>query len=397
VRIGLDGRYLSDAYPGIGRYVFNLVRALAAAATPDDEIVLLHDPAGVRTRLQPADLRGPRVSLAPAPIRPRSLAEQVALPRLVRGLRLDLFHAPYPFTALASPCPRVVTVYDLTALHPRHGVAPSAKRALAALVFDRVVRSAAAVLTPSRATRDALQKRLRASGQPVVVTGAAAGPELRPAPGYAIESARRALGFPARYVLHLGTDKPHKNLDRLLQAWARLPRGRDASWTPPAALVLAGTQAAGAQDLRRRAQALGLVDVHVTGPVVEEHLAALLTGADVLVVPSLDEGYGLPVAEAMACGTPVACAFRGALPEVAGRAAAFFDPEDVAAIAWTLGRLLDDDAERQELRRRGLEQAREATWGAAATRAWAVYRAVARGTAVDAPAATASAHEGPVA
>src|SRR5262249_13609298 len=274
----------------------------------------------------------PRVTLVPAHISPRSVAEQVRLPGLVRDLRLDVFHAPYPFTALTCPAPRVVTVYDLIAIDRHHGLTSATKRALAALALGRVVRSAAAVLTPSRAAHDAVAGRFPDLAERVAVTGAALDPDLAPAPPAAIAAARAALSLPARYALYIGTHRPHKNLGRLLAAWAAVMRARPDG-AAPVGLVLAGPAGRDVEDLRGRARALGLPGVTSPGAVAEEHLAALLTGADVLVLPSLDEGYGLTVAEAMACGTPVACARRGALPEVAGTAALYFDPEDTADVA----------------------------------------------------------------
>jgi glycosyltransferase involved in cell wall biosynthesis len=382
VRIGVDGRYLSDAYPGIGRAVFHLVRGLAALAGSGDEIVVLHDPEARRTRLVPSALAGPHVSLVPARIAPRSLAEQAVLPDLVRDLALDVFHAPYPFTALACPVPRVVTVYDLIPLHRRHGLASPIKRGLAALALRRVARSAAAIVTPSRATRDAIAARFPDLAPRVALTGAALDPDLAPAPEGAIETARRALGLPARYALYLGTHRPHKNLGRLLEAWAEAMRLR-AETAEPVGLVLAGPAGRDADDLRDRARALHLSDVSLPGVAAEEHLAGVLTGADVLVLPSLDEGYGLTVAEGMACGTPVACARRGALPEVAGTAALYFDPEDTHDMARAIARLLDDEGERRERAREGLERARRTQGDTAARRTWAVYRAVARGAALE--------------
>jgi glycosyltransferase involved in cell wall biosynthesis len=382
VRIGVDGRYLSDAYPGIGRTLFHLVRGLAALAASGDEIVVLHDPEAPRTRLLPAALAGPRVSLVPARIAPRSLAEQALLTDLVRGLRLDVFHAPYPFTALSCPVPRVVTVYDLIAPDRRHGLASPLKRALAGLALGRVARSAAALVTPSRATRDAVAARFPDLAERVVVTGAALDPDLAPASRVAIDETRRVLRLPARYALYLGTHRAHKNLGRLLGAWAATMRTRGDT-AAPVGLVLAGPAGRDVDDLRGRARAVGLAGVTFPGAVAEEHLAPLVTGADVLVLPSLDEGYGLTAAEAMACGTPVACARRGALSEVAGTAALYFDPEDTADMARAIGRLLDDEGERRERAREGLERARRARGDTAARRTWAVYRAVARGGAID--------------
>lgn len=364
LRIGVDGRYLRDDHPGIGRHLFHVLRGLLAGAA-DDELIVLHDPRAARTRLDPLALTGARLRLVEAPWRPRSMAEQIELPRLLRRLRLDLFHAPYPFTALGCPCPRVVSVYDLIALDPRHGLRTPLRRALARLALRRVTRHAAAVVTLSQAVRTALVERFGLPAARVAVVGAAADPVMRPASPEAVAAARRALDLPPRYVLHLGTSKPHKNRARLLRAWSALRPGG-------VTLILAGDTPPGARGAALPAS------VRALGPVAEAYLPALYSAAELCVLPSLDEGFGLPVLEAMACGTAVACAARAALSEVAGDAAAYFDPEDERELGATLARLLADAHARRDLSQRGLARARSFTWEAVAARTWALYRSVAR-------------------
>lgn len=361
LRVGIDGRYLRDDHPGIARHLFHALRALAAGAAPDDTLFVLVDPRAPRTRLDPAALTGPGVRLIETSIAPRTLLEQLALPRLVARLGVDVFHAPYPFTALGCPVARVVTLYDLIALDARHGLRSPLTRALGGLALRRVARSAAAVLTLSHTVRAQLVARLGLPAARVSVCGAAVDPGFTPAPPEAVAATRRTLGLPGRFVLHVGGGKPHKNLARLRAAWRAL--GRD-----DVTLALAGGPDATRDE--PRVVALGRVD--------ESCLRALYSAAELLVVPSLDEGFGFPVLEAMACGTAVACARRGALGEVAGEAAAYFDPEDERAIASTVARLLDGDEERRALARRGLERARAFTWDDVAARTWAAYHAVAR-------------------
>lgn len=363
LRIGIDGRYLRDDHPGIGRHLFHALRALAADGEDADELFVLHDPRAPRARLDLDELGGRRLQRVAAAFAPRSLAEQSAVPRLARRLRLDVFHAPYPFSALACPVPRVVTVYDLIALDRRHGLRSPLARLAATLALRHVARRAAAVLTLSHGVRATLVERLGLAPERVIVIGAAADPAFHAASPEALATARRTLALPARYVLHVGTPKPHKNLARLRDAWQALR-------LDGVALVLAD----GSRPARLHTPASG---VHALGSVPEPLLPALYSAAELLVLPSLDEGFGLPVLEAMACGVPVACADIGALREVAGDAAAFFDPHDTQAIGHTLARLLRDPGERRALAQRGAARSRHFTWDAVAARTRAAYRAAA--------------------
>ena len=213
-------------------------------------------------------------------------------------------------------------------------------------------RGAAAIVADSEHSRRAIVARLGLPAERVTVIPVGLGREFSPATPTAAQRARYGLG--ARYVLYVGNFLPHKNLPRLLRAWAALPAPLRAACR----LVLAGGDRAGRAPLAALATSLGLeAGVRFAGLVADEDLPALYGGAVALVLPSLEEGFGLPALEAMACGTPVIASRRGALPEVvddAGR-----------ALAAALARLLGSDHERAALARRGL--ARAAAFTAART------------------------------
>jgi glycosyltransferase involved in cell wall biosynthesis len=187
---------------------------------------------------------------------------------------------------------------------------------------------------------------------------------FRPQEAAAIDSCAKRLSLPRPYVLCVGSLEPRKNLRRLLQAWQiAAPRHPDV-W-----LVLAGASGrvfrdAGLEKCPDR--------VHLTGYLDDGDLPALYAGAEVFLYPSVYEGFGLPVAEAMACGTPVVCSSLTALPEVAGEAAEFVDPFSIEAIADGLGNLLGDERRRDKLRLAGLAQARKFSWPEAAEATWRV-------------------------
>ncbi|MGH7787018.1 MAG: glycosyltransferase family 4 protein, partial [Candidatus Binatia bacterium] len=181
------------------------------------------------------------------------------------------------------------------------------------------------------------------------------------------------LGLAPGYIMHLGTREPRKNLPRLVRAYARL-----GAAAPP--LVLAGATGWGVDELPALLDGLGLrARVHLLGSVSTADLPALYSGAALFAYPSLYEGFGLPVLEAMACGTPVVSANVASLPEVAGDAALLVDPHDETALADAIGRVLREPALHADLRARGLARARTFTWQRCAAQTMAVYEEARRG------------------
>jgi alpha-1,3-rhamnosyl/mannosyltransferase len=263
------------------------------------------------------------------------------------------------------PCPAVVTVHDLIHLRfPEHRTA--LEIAYARRTVARALRSAARTLTVSEATRRELAERFGHAGARAVVVPNAVDERFRAEPPpAALAAAMERLGLAPGYLLFVGNPKPHKNLPALLAAYAELAARR--SDLPP--LLLAGGE-------RDDAPAGG---VRRIGVVAEGDLPALYRGARALVLPSLWEGFGLPALEAMASGTPVVAAARGALPELVGDAGLLFDPDDATALPAALARIVDDAALRAELARRGRERAAGYSWRETARATLAVYRDVLAG------------------
>jgi alpha-1,3-rhamnosyl/mannosyltransferase len=170
------------------------------------------------------------------------------------------------------------------------------------------------------------------------------------------------------FALYVGINKPHKNLVRLVQAWGKLGSGAQG-WE----LVLAGGEDPRYKQARHEAARLGL-PVHFPGSIAEEDLPALYNAAGIFVLPSTYEGFGLPVLEAMACGTPVLCSNTSSLPEIAGNAALYISPEDTDGIAKVLRCLIGDALLRAELSEKGRRQASRFSWERAARETLAVYR-----------------------
>ncbi|MCL6432122.1 MAG: glycosyltransferase family 4 protein [Anaerolineae bacterium] len=377
MRIGIDGRVLRDDYPGIGRCVYNLLLAMQPQLE-GDTLVVLYDPA-VKSRYDISVLASlPGVELVPCVVPPQAPSQLWKLGKLLAGLRLDVFHAPYyPAACRATGTPLVLTLFDLIPMvHPAS--MPSAPARLAYAVAVRLaVRNARRIIVCSQAARVDLQRLLGVSAERIAVIPAAAAPVFRPSTDAAVRQTRELYRVPQRYILHVGVNKPHKNLETLLEAYHRYYTQTPAE--SRASLVLAGEHDPRYVTPRRWAAQLGLArSVLALGNVPDEDLRDLYTGASCVAIPSLYEGFGLPVLEAMACGAPVLCSSSSALPEVAGDAAIQLDPRD--AMGWTrmIARLLEDQPLRESLRMQGLSRAAQFSWEAAARQTLEVYRAVAR-------------------
>lgn len=294
--------------------------------------------------------------------------EQLLLPRLAARQGVDLVHS------LASTAPargrfrRVVTVHDL--IYARFPQAHAGIRDLGMrLLVPLATRRSDRVIVDSQSTGEDLVELLGTPRERIDVVPLGLGSVRRgePASEQAVRE-RFSLGD-RRIVLSLSAKRPHKNLAALIDALALIPAERRPL------LVLPGYPTAHEAELRQRAAAAGLSeDVRFLGWVQSELIEGLWSIADVFVYPSLYEGFGLPVLEAMARGVPVACSNASSLPEVAGDAALLFDPNDVSAIATALHRLLGDPAEARRLRERGLARARLFSWERTAQATLEVYR-----------------------
>jgi glycosyltransferase involved in cell wall biosynthesis len=368
--IVLDARTAIDHFPGIGRYVVNLAHALVRVA-PNLDLSLLHDPSAAATRLTLPDL--PRVACAASPF---SLRQQWVVPGQLRRMQATLYHSPYYLMPYWAGVPAVLTCYDLIPLVYPQYYSPL-QRLIFWLAHSLALRVSSQVLTISHATRADLIHRFHVDSRRVVVTQLAPDPAFCPQPAEEAIALRARLGLPEQYVLYLGSNKPHKNLIRLIKAWQisnlQFP-------TSNLRLVIAGHWDSRYPEVRQYVEIAGLKDrIVFAGPVDEDDLPALYSGATLFVFPSLYEGFGLPVLEAMACGVPVVCSNISSLPEVAGDAALLVDPLDVNALAETMSQTLAGEDLQQEMRQKGMIQVAKFSWERAARETLAVYHQVIEG------------------
>jgi len=365
VRILVDGRYIADGFPGIGRATFNLLRALAGEIG-QDELHILVDPDRRSSRHDVGALASiPGCHLVECSV-PRFLpAEIVRLPGVVRRVAPDVFHAPFFLRPYGLPCPCVVNLDDLIPLHP----ASRGARVIDRIVFRIGARLAclasAAILVPSEATARAIREWEPRAAEKISVVPFAVDPWFAPRPAAEVKRVRHRLGLERPYVLHVGSAAPHKNTAGLLAVWARL-QGEIHRPELQHELVVTGNPVC-------RPGPAGSNAVRFLGPVDEADLPALYTGADLFVSSSLVEGFGFTVVEAMACGTAVLCGNGGSLPEVTGDAASRIDPENPVAFAGAISHLLSNPGVREELAAKGQRRVRQLCWQRAARTVLRVY------------------------
>jgi glycosyltransferase involved in cell wall biosynthesis len=338
--VAFDADVLGRQRTGDETYVLNVLRELGALAPSDLRLVAITR----RPDLVPEGVE--RVELA---VRSQELRMAWSLPRMLRRLSADLVHTQYA-VPLRCPCPAVVTVHDLS-FEREPGLMSWKDRVVFRLVVPRAVRRAARVLTVSERTKADLVERYGLGPERIVVTPNGVDPAFRPAPPSGADNASNSL-LQGAYVLSVGAIQRRKNQLAAL----------DASKAAGLQLVVVGPEkdAELAAELRRRGARL-------EGYVETQRLVDLYRGAACLVQSSRYEGFGLPVLEAMASGTPVVAVPDPALREVAGDAAIFVEE---AELAEGIRHALD---ERVRLVTAGLERARAFSWRAAAERTLAVY------------------------
>ena len=353
--VAVDLRALVPAPTGIGVYTRSLLLELAARGNLR-YVGLAHRPPREAGELAAAgiDLESQEAPLG-------VLWQQVRLPRRLARGDVDLFWSPLITLPLRCPVPAVATVHDLTAILLPETHTLKVKWSL--LPFLRPsFEVARRLVTISRATADDLAFHFPQCREKIRVVYPGIDPELRPGDPAAIAATRAELGAPEGYVLYVGTLEPRKNVGVLIDAWEGL-RAANPGMLP---LVLAGPYGWGSQRLARRIQTLAPQGVHFLGRVDRPRLVRLFQAARVFVYPSLYEGFGLPAAEALACGVPVVVSNSSSLPEVVGDAGVLVEPQDVGALATKIAAILDDPGREAELRARGPAQAARFRWDRAA-------------------------------
>ena len=301
----------------------------------------------------------------------RIVWEQTGWPLAAWRARLDLLHGMAFATPVLAPCPTVVTVYDLSFVHYPDRF-PAAQRLYLLAQTRRSCRHSRRVVAISAAGRQDIHDVLGIPLAQIDVVSPGVDAAFRPLPAAEIAAFRRAKQLPDRFVLHVGTLQPRKNLPTLIRAFAQM---RAAVHLKDVQLVLVGGKGWFYDEIFTQVEALGLREqVRFTGYVPDDELPLWYNAGTLLAFPSVYEGFGMPILQAMACGTPVVAAATSAIPEVTGPAALHFDPHDVAALSGNMARLLDDPSLVAIMRAQGLAQAQQFTWEQAGQQMVAVYQ-----------------------
>ena len=330
--IAVDGRKLDDF--GIGRYLEGLLGALARRSDPWVYVVLCRP-----QRAAWVEALSPRFRALPSRLPLYSFGELRGFSTILRGLGPDLVHAPHYVLPLGLPCPAVVTIHDpIHLLYPALLSRPG-RYFYARWMIGSAARRARRVITVSAAAAGDLKRCLRRSELKIEVIPNGGGEERAPSAALPPAAGRD-------FLLFVGNPLPHKNLRGLLKAYARY-RARTAA---PLELVLVGGARSEAEGVRS------------LGRIGDAELTALYRAASAVVVPSLYEGFGLVLLEALSAGVPALASDLPALRELAGDAALLVDPTDEAALAAGLERIASDQLLRARLRREGPLRARQFTW-----------------------------------
>jgi glycosyltransferase involved in cell wall biosynthesis len=376
MRVMIDFTQIPADRTGVGVYAENLVRELSPLFGGRDELIVLVQKDETALRKILGGFRNVLlVPLSTVLFRNRGLLllyEQIVLPMLLFWKNIDVIHSLHYTHPIFSPCPRVVTIHDLTfLLYPRlHTIG---RRMIMPFFIRRAVRHAEALIFVSEATRLDAEKLIPGAGNLRSVVPLGVDLNVFTISAEQTNTVLEKFSIHKPFLLFVGTLEPRKNIPRIIRAFERI-----ASEYPNLLLVLAGKLGWDFDEIfeAKRASKSGERIRHL-GFVEDSEKKALLAACEALVYPSLYEGFGLPVLEAMAAGAPAITSNVSSLPEVAGGAAVLLDPLSVEEIASAMRSLLSNETTRRELRVLGKQRAAIFSWASAAIKTYAVYEKVA--------------------
>lgn len=363
--IAIDARKLADF--GIGTYIRNLIAALGEIDEENRYVLFVGQRSASGMTELPANFHMV-VERAPS----YSLRELFALSWRLFRLRLDLYHSTHYVLPALVPCRAVVTIHDIIhLLYPEFLPNP-----LAFLYAQRMIRRSLTrgdrIIAVSQNTKTDLMNYFRVDGRKIRVIYSGVTPRFRhrlqPAE---IDGWLQQYGIERPYLLFVGNPKPHKNLDNVVKAFARALELQPFD----ADLVCVGDRSGMEFKVRQRAEQLGISErLHLVGHVPDEALPALYQAATLFVFPTLYEGFGLPVVEAMASGVAVVTSNTSALKEIAEGYGHLVNPLDVDEMARGIARCMTDTEHRESLVKRGSKRAEEFRWSRTAEQTLEVYR-----------------------
>jgi glycosyltransferase involved in cell wall biosynthesis len=375
-RVGIDFHVAHGIYQGVRTYLTNLIEAMLKMSNELDYFVYTRN-AGQITDWPGNNHSSLKLKRLPSRYGPFNLS--LGFPLVAIRDSLALFHSQY-ILPVHLPCKSVLTIHDiLFESHPEFF--PAVHRTLIRFLVPFSGKHASRIISVSEFTKRQIMEYYRIPEEKIEVIYEGASPKFRPIKnGTSILPTLKAYGIEKKYILFVGRIEPRKNIVSLLKAFDYIKkRGRK-----DLCLVIVGNQDKIFQENEsfEKVEEMQLgSDVIFTGGVSEDDLIALYNGAEVLTYPAFAEGFGLPVLEAMACGTPVVTSHTSALPEVAGEAALLINPYSFHEIGEAVEGLLDNQHLRKKLSAKGIERARRFSWERTAEKTVEVYRNVMQGRA----------------
>lgn len=370
MRIGIDIRILSmlSDRAGLYQHTYNLVSNLLKINHENDYLLL--------STSRGPDLEGiPEKNLLKLPAKITvPLLEKLSLPVELLTGRLDIFHGPCFFVPRCLNCKSIVTVHDLMALRHPDFLTPESE-----YFFKRRLKAAKranAVIAVSDFTKKEIMELLKIEEGRIRVIHNGIDRSFRPMEdGAMIEVVKAKYGIRGHYFLFVGNIEPKKNIESLLRACVLLRRSTNFRYP----LLIVGKKALGFKSVWKIVQDLQAEKETIFTDVVDNNeLPYLYSGAEIFIFPSLFEGFGMPVIEAMACGTPVVASNRSSIPEIAGDAALLVDPLNIDGIAEAMYNLLSDQYLKKRLVEKGLKRAMAFSWEKAVRETLELYREVAK-------------------
>jgi glycosyltransferase involved in cell wall biosynthesis len=370
MRIAIDCSPLAKTITGIGTYTYHLVKALCEIDNDNDYFLLAH-------RRFEMDFSLPRNFEIVPPKRDYAKSTPFLLfdaPKIIRERHIELFHGTNFLIPPRIACKSISTVHDLSSIvvSKQHSLL---HRISHGLFLESSLRRADKLIAVSEFTEGEILRLFPQYSHKITVIHEAASPEFRRIDDSGVISElRQKFGLPERFALFVGTLEPRKNVERLIEAFAEVRDRIDGL-----KLVIAGGKGWLYDEIFAAVQRLHLEDrIVFSGYIPFGSLPALYSSAEFFCYPSLYGGFGLPVLEAMACGTPVLTSMRSSMSEVAGDAALLADPEDVGSIADCILKLALDKSLRENLAEKGLRRAENFSWQKCAIKTLDIYEELIR-------------------
>jgi glycosyltransferase involved in cell wall biosynthesis len=379
MRIGIDARFLTHPQKGgFKTYTENLISALAEIDKENSYFLYLDRPPNQQIKLPKQTNFQYRVVLGTNPVFGMAWREQIGLPYFVAKDRLDLFHAPCLTAPLRIKCPLVVTIHDMIWYSSRYTTKDtvSGKRKLMNWYIYHITQLAARksslVLTVSQASKDRIIQELGITADKVFVTYEGVNPIFRQITDITqIHDVRTKYQLASDYILAIGSADPRKNISTLVHAYAQLLDKLKRTYQ----LVIIWNHPLMADKLKSQVEDLGLnKKVRFLTQVSDEDLVLLYNGASLFVFPSLEEGFGLPPLEAMACGTPVIAGNNSSIPEIVQNAAILVNTADPQRISQSIYKLFTDPSLKSNLIPEGLKRVSDFSWKKCALETISAYR-----------------------